>query len=217
MAVAAVDNLEQIAAFSSRGPSGDGRLKPDISAMGQGTFFARPDGAISAGSGTSFACPMMSGFAACLLQTEKGLGNMDLFDAIIRSGDRYVNPDTAYGHGIPNGPLAYEIIHGKTLPGTPGADQYNDFGVSLYPNPAWENLQLVIQNTEVSYAAELTLTDLAGRRIGVLPIQVGPFINRVQFNPQLAFPTISQGVYIVRLKNLSTSQYIFTGKVRINE
>lgn len=217
MAVAAVDASEMIAAFSSRGPSGDGRLKPDISAMGQGTVYIRTDGTISAGSGTSFSCPMMSGFAACLLQSKSSVGNMELFQAILASGDRHAQPDTAYGHGIPDGPMAYEILHGEPMPGIPGDELLNDYQVALYPNPAWDRLHLVVQNSTEAYEGELTVTDLAGRKVAQRTLFVGPFINHFLMYPQSDFPGISQGVYIIRVKNLTTQQFIYSGKVRLNE
>ena len=53
---------------SSRGPAYDGRIKPDISAHGQGQFSTDPDNAYSAFSGTSAAAPGIAGITAQLHQ-----------------------------------------------------------------------------------------------------------------------------------------------------
>lgn len=217
LAVAAVDENEMIANFSSVGPSGDGRLKPDISAMGQATVYVRTDGTVSSGSGTSFSCPMMSGFAACLLQTKPATTNMELFSAILASGDRHATPDTNYGHGIPSGPLAYQILHGTPLPGIPADEDLNDYGVAMYPNPAWDRLHIIVQNLEESFTAELIVVEMAGRKLAAKEVQVGPFINHLLFYPQTDFPGIAQGVYAIRLVNKTTEQVIFRGKLRLNE
>jgi len=53
--------------FSSRGPSADGRLKPEVVATGSWCFLGLfPDGRIRLGGGTSFSTPQVAGVAALL-------------------------------------------------------------------------------------------------------------------------------------------------------
>ncbi|NLN29878.1 MAG: S8 family serine peptidase, partial [Bacteroidales bacterium] len=68
ISVAAVDRDRIISAFSSAGPSADGRIKPDLSAMGVNVPVQVSPGSVSGASGTSFSCPVLSGISACLLQ-----------------------------------------------------------------------------------------------------------------------------------------------------
>jgi hypothetical protein len=64
--------------FSSRGPTSDGRNKPDVVATGSWTFFGYPPSewpyTIALGSGTSFSCPQVAGEAALLINYAKSEG-----------------------------------------------------------------------------------------------------------------------------------------------
>jgi serine protease AprX len=75
--VGASDDSDQVAPFSSRGPTADGRVKPDILFPGVGIVSCRAGGTsmgnpvddfYTSASGTSMATPHASGVAALLLQ-----------------------------------------------------------------------------------------------------------------------------------------------------
>jgi serine protease AprX len=53
--------------FSSRGPTGDGRMKPDLVAPGEKILSTVPNGAFKVKDGTSMATPHVSGAAALLM------------------------------------------------------------------------------------------------------------------------------------------------------
>ena len=115
LCVGAVDSEGTIATFSSRGPSSDGRVKPDVCAVGSGSCIIRPsDGTIQYGNGTSFACPLIAGMAACIWSALPDLNAMEIRRRIICSADRYHYPDADYGYGIPNAWLAYLGIESAT-------------------------------------------------------------------------------------------------------
>ena len=97
--VGAADKNGMKARFSGFGPSFDGRMKPDIMAMGSRTAVANPDGSISRGNGTSYAAPAIAGLMACLKQAHPDRTNMQFITAVRQSGDRYRNPTAKEGYG----------------------------------------------------------------------------------------------------------------------
>ena len=62
--VIAVGNLSKtdgLSGSSSRGPAADGRIKPDVSAVGSSVMSTQAGNAYGSKSGTSMACPAVSG------------------------------------------------------------------------------------------------------------------------------------------------------------
>ena len=110
LSVGAVNREGQIANFSSYGPSADGRIKPEVCAVGEGTCLINPaNDALMASNGTSFACPLVAGMAACLWSALPEASNMEIREMIIRSCDRYDQPHEQYGYGIPDAWQAYTM------------------------------------------------------------------------------------------------------------
>jgi hypothetical protein len=91
-----------ISSFSSIGPTADGRVKPDVVALGDRINLIGSTGDIIINSGTSFAGPVMCGLAACLWQAYPELTNLELLDIIKKSSSKYKTPGTSYGYGIPD-------------------------------------------------------------------------------------------------------------------
>lgn len=85
--------------FSSYGPTADKRMKPNVSAYGH-VVAAAPAG-LAPAQGTSFASPLVAGFAACAWQSNRPLTNMQLFREIEKSGSLYPYFDYAHGFGVP--------------------------------------------------------------------------------------------------------------------
>ena len=86
---------------SSRGPTADGRIKPEVTAMGTNNYRANSSGTYSGfGSGTSFAAPMVAGMAAQLLSAFPYLTNAQVRDIVLRAGDNFDNPNNDVGYGL---------------------------------------------------------------------------------------------------------------------
>ena len=88
--------------FSSLGPSYDGRIKPDIMAIGNPSYLMYGEGEIIRANGTSFSSPTACGMVACLWQALPHLTARELIDVVRRSGDNSQHPDNVYGYGLPN-------------------------------------------------------------------------------------------------------------------
>ena len=111
LSVGAVDAAGKIAVFSSYGPSADGRVKPEVCAVGARTALINPaDNEVMNGNGTSFACPLIAGMAASLWSAVPKASNMEIREQIIRSADRYTTPHEQYGYGVPNAWEAYNAF-----------------------------------------------------------------------------------------------------------
>jgi subtilisin family serine protease len=108
LTIGAVNIHNNIAAFSSWGPTADGRVKPEVCATGSQTALINPmNNSVTYGNGTSFACPIIAGMAACLWSAMPHATNMEIRERIIQSADRYTQPHEQYGYGIPNAWQAY--------------------------------------------------------------------------------------------------------------
>ena len=111
--VGAVAPNGRSAPFSSKGPTADGRVKPDGCAVGWGTWVGAPWGKTIQSSGTSFSTPLMAGMIACLRQAFPDATVDELIDALHRSGSNYTTPDSSYGYGIPDMLKTYNILKNK--------------------------------------------------------------------------------------------------------
>ena len=95
--------------FSSWGITVDGRIKPDVLALGGSASVININGIGEYRSGTSFASPIICGLAACLWQAYPKLTNKELLEVIRRSGDRAAHPEVPYGYGIADMEKAMEL------------------------------------------------------------------------------------------------------------
>ncbi|QQS37086.1 MAG: S8 family peptidase [Ignavibacteriales bacterium] len=100
--VGAVNSNNQVAAFSGYGPSYDGRIKPEVVAMGVSVLGASANTTDSYGfsSGTSAATPILAGIAALLKSVYPLLDNKQVRNILIESGDNLLNPDDRRGYGL---------------------------------------------------------------------------------------------------------------------
>lgn len=100
--IGAVNNSGFIANFSSFGPTSNGRIKPDVVSVGQGTVLISTSGNVTNSSGTSFSCPNMAGLATCLWQLFPEVNNYKIITTLRKSSDRFNSPDPQYGYGLPD-------------------------------------------------------------------------------------------------------------------
>lgn len=111
LTVGAISDTEtnSIAAFSSVGPSQDGRIKPDVVAMGAPTRVISGRGTITSSMGTSFSSPVVCGLVACLWQAMPHKTAEEVIELIRQTGHNHQHPDNIYGYGVPDFWQAYII------------------------------------------------------------------------------------------------------------
>ena len=109
LTVGAVGPTGSRVAFSSQGNTADGRIKPDVMAIGLPSAVYDTDGDLTYSAGTSFSSPILCGMVTCLWQSLPHLNAYQIIDIVRKSGNRADNPDELYGYGIPDFFKAYTI------------------------------------------------------------------------------------------------------------
>lgn len=104
LSVGAVNSAGSIASFSSRGPTYDGRIKPELCAQGVSTYCATANGTTTYGgvSGTSLSTPLIGGCAAVLLSARPSLTPQQVRLALMQTSNNAANPNNSFGSGIAN-------------------------------------------------------------------------------------------------------------------
>ncbi|MBL7776198.1 MAG: S8 family serine peptidase, partial [Saprospiraceae bacterium] len=120
IAVGAVDHAGARAAFSSFGPTADGRIKPDLMAPGEMVVVAGETGAdLALSSGTSLASPLLAGAIASLWSAFPEKTAREIENAVFAFADQVDQPDTLRGFGLPDIALSWLNLSGyfyKTQP-----------------------------------------------------------------------------------------------------
>jgi Subtilase family len=117
VAVGAIDSSKVIAGFTSRGPTKDGRIKPDIVAKGRSVYSTAPPSVYATESGTSMATPVVTGSMALFAeQWRKTFGSspppVALKALAIAGADDLGNsgPDFDYGFGLLDSKKSVDLI-----------------------------------------------------------------------------------------------------------
>jgi hypothetical protein len=92
-------NSAELADFTSKGPSVDFRIKPDLLAVGTAVYTAQPTNGGTAGygvlQGTSFSAPMVAGAAALLKAFRPGLAAAEYKSLLVNSASTFLSHDGA--------------------------------------------------------------------------------------------------------------------------
>ncbi|MDA0701305.1 MAG: S8 family serine peptidase [Bacteroidetes bacterium] len=185
LAVGAVNAGGNYASFSSRGPTVDGRVKPDVMAQGQSAAVLTTTGAVDFSSGTSFSSPILAGAVACLWQSRPETKNFELMQIIRESAHLYQNPTPQMGYGIPNFEIAYNVLLGLGI-----EDLAQQSLIAIAPNP-------VKTYFEVSLPASVEQAEV------LIYNTIGQLIYRTQVShsqEQVSMEGWSKGLYIVSVK-----------------
>ena len=192
-----VDGYNLISAFSSAGPSADGRVKPDNVAQAVSVPVQIDEYSVVRANGTSFSCPVLSGICACVMQAVPEASNEDIIIALHESGDKANSPDSLYGYGLPDMAIVIEKLQDKyiTSPDDP---------IIIGPNPFINDLEITFMETPVSLGIEIY--NIAGTAI--VKRQYSVFISRTLTIRDLEY--VRSGLYFIRI---STPGGTYTKKV----
>ena len=106
IAVGAIAADSSVAPFSARGPTADGRRKPDVVVQGQNVPAAWEQSQYAQVGGTSFASPQVTGIVAQMLQVNPSLGPIEVRKILRQTAAQAHAPDTTRGWGIVNADMA---------------------------------------------------------------------------------------------------------------
>ena len=165
LTVGATFTNRSVAPFSSVGPTVDGRIKPDVAAVGVGTVIGNNNGtgSVATGNGTSFATPQIAGLAAILWQTQPHLTAQQLIQVIKKAGHQAANPDNLLGYGVPTVAKAEVIIQQDYPPLSVEPSGLSQ--IELFPNPAKDVMYLRFGTLSRNQAADITILNVAGTEI----------------------------------------------------
>ncbi len=92
----------EISPSSSRGPTADGRIKPEVCALGSNARCATASSTsgYTYVSGTSLACPLVGGAAALVLEAHPDWTPMMVREALMQTADNAAAPNNDYGWGV---------------------------------------------------------------------------------------------------------------------
>ncbi|MCS7083069.1 MAG: S8 family serine peptidase [Rhodothermia bacterium] len=162
IAVGAVRADSSLAPFSSRGPTYDGRIKPDVCALGVGVVLATPSGGYAQGSGTSFAAPIVTGILALLLERSPGLRPRELIALVRRSAHLADRPNNDYGYGILD--AARLLAQATALSAEAPLEPEEELGAP-YPHPFQRGVWIPLRSAGSVRAEVFSLTGERLRRL----------------------------------------------------
>jgi len=186
LTVGAVDSSGSWASFSSKGPTTDGRIKPDVMAQGSGSAVISTGGWVDFSSGTSFSSPIMAGVVTCLWQSRPQTPNGEIMQIIRESSHLYNNPTDEMGYGIPNFEDAYLALQQLNV-----EDEFLLSNFALYPNPVADIVN--ISFPEGFSEAHFTLYSILGAQ--VLTTNISRNANSVNIE------SLTTGMYIATIKS----------------
>lgn len=207
IAVGAVNSLGTRTSFSSVGNTIDGRIKPDVMAMGSGVTLASSlsNTAYKTGSGTSFSCPLAAGVAALILSFNHSLTPIQVRDALRSSGSRNQNPDREYGWGIID---ALKAISNAT------PVELLNFSAEVIGNNVHLSWATSTESNCLGFSIERSKNNHPFKEVGFInSVGNSSTINRYKF----VDAPVSAAKYIYRVKQTNfDGSYEYSGQVEVN-
>lgn len=204
----------RIAKFSGRGPTTDGRIKPDLSAPGvsvNSSASSEDDNVVPSttvehegksypfreSSGTSMSAPVVSGIVALMLEANPKLSFEEISNILRETAytdeqtGEITDPGiTIWGYGKAN---ALAAMQGTSGPLTL-ADMVNDYEVEVWPNPAKEKVNLDLGEEWYNFQ-EFNIYDNMGKKVYSFKAQPNQQVVTLNL-PE----SIGSGMYILSME-----------------
>lgn len=189
--VGAIDQNGVYANFSSRGYSADGRVKPEIVAVGKGIILYNNQGKLIKANGTSFSAPSIAGCLAILMQANPNKSPNEIRTAFYKSAN-YSKPDSMIGYGLPNVFFANTILHNNAI-----KNPFLDNIFSISPNPFSDKIAIYFfcETTQKGIIEILDLTGKTQKKIEIANLKKG--YNFIEIKELGA---MENAVYVIRLQ-----------------
>lgn len=199
--IGAVNSSGVRAYFSSIGPTYDGRIKPTVMAMGEGTTVADANSGVIYGSGTSFSSPIMAGMCACLWQAHPKATNIQIMTAIKETASNHTSPNNDMGWGIPDFVKADSLLSAEF---PTGVDQHSPDSVHIFliPNPFSSYLHVKLVNLKGEM--DLEIYNLNGQQVFRKKYPAGTNFITLGSETLSALPS---GLYLVKLRSAQSVYY----------
>lgn len=171
---------------SSMGPAADGRIKPDVVALGTGVTVIGSNGTIASNNGTSFSSPLTAGLVAGLRQRYPDLTRAELMEAIRMSASKAASPDNQLGFGIPHYRAVVNYLEVTSV------DDEENHSLVVYPNPVQDTFTLAPRKPSMIQLSEVAIVNAQGQVVAVnrlayswpdnsYTVNIGSFIPGVYF------------------------------------
>jgi len=170
---------------SSIGPSADGRIKPDLVALGSGVRVIAPDGSISSASGTSLSAPLVTSLVAGTMQRFPELTGKQVVELLKSTASQATNPNNQIGFGIPNYSAAVRQLS------KPAQSAF----IEVYPNPVHDTLVISPIDPDILPGCRIQLLSGTGQLMDDRNVTFD-WLNNV-YRADLS--GYAEGVYFVRI------------------
>lgn len=188
LAIGSVNTNSTASSFSSRGPTADGRIKPELVAFGQSPVLIRGSGQVASAAGTSFSAPQLTALAAGLWEAKPNWTKDEILTSLIKSGSQYATPDQNLGYGIPN-------FRGANYGTLLGFNEEFESGSNVYPNP------LSAEYLHIRFGKELVMTLHIFNSLGRSILVKANKRNGIQEPFVFNLSDLPAGIYFLQLLN----------------
>ena len=201
LTIGAVDSLGNYASLSSVGYSADGRIKPDLMAVGKATALISGNNIVFYGNGTSFSTPTMAGAIATLIQANPQSPAVEIRSAILHSAHQFYNPDSVMGYGIPD-----LFVANLILKDIPSDSTTKELYFQVLPNPFDNGFYLVTAPADTQII-NVSIYDISGKNIWQTQFNASPGTSAFYIS---GLRDKANGLYFIKL---IVGEKVYTRKI----